>query len=185
MRVNAALILEKYGGLRPARYFIRSPIDLADVADTVFRQIGYYSSVRETPLIMRLSRCSALPIPNTLSSMILTISLPERILACSSPRNPDSRAVEMESDLTDAPVITHHDGLTCLSKRIANFFDLYMFHWNVRQILQSTTEGTRLWTAKRSASLRLDVNDSAGFFEVAVAIPGAFFTGSSAVRPGQ
>ncbi len=174
-RISNAQLQEKYGTSRPARYFVRTPVDLADVAETVFRQIGYYSTTRETPHIMRISKCTAMPVPNTLSSMILAIHLPERILTGAAVRNPEPRVSEIEAQLTDAPILAHSSGATCISKRIADFFDLYAFHWHVRRMLQTTTEGTRLWTAKRSASLRVTSAEALEYIELSISIPGIFF----------
>jgi hypothetical protein len=153
-------VLAGFGKLKLARYLVRSYDDLADVCQTVARQLLQYAERDQVFELFNAIECKGTCVPNTLSSVIFGFMVPEGVLQRKGFRSRQTRNPELRVPPTQAPKFECENGQTIFSADVSCFFDLYLLHRFIREVMNLSGEGMKLITSKRMAQMKLTESTS-------------------------
>ncbi len=166
------ILLANYGNMKLARYLVRSYDDFVDVCHTVARQVLKCAERKQVFNLFNTIECTFTSVPNTLTSLIVGFTMPEKILSRQSYRSRPARDVEIRVPATHAPKYRCLEGQTLFSARISCFFDLYLLHRFIREAMNLPGEGMKLITSKRQAQITVSrLSEEQGGYRLKVAFP--------------
>lgn len=172
-------LISKYGNPKTVRYFVKSLDDLLDVVETLYKHISQKATGADMIKLLRAIRCTAVPIPRTLSSHIFCFDIPSRLLESEGRQAIVHRQQPvLNPDKELLPRIIHQANFTELAMEIRCLFDLVVFHRFFKTLMNQNSDGIKMFTTKRSAEITTaafaDENDG---FQMNVSFPGTFFKG--------
>ncbi len=170
-------MLQRYGAPKLARYFVRSLDDLLDVNETVLKRVLQGVDVADVEAVMKSIAFIPVQVPNTLTSLILGFQIPCLIL------DPVKRTRSVRSPMNPPPIddsikprVCHRVNSTVIVAEIANFFDLYVLHRLLRNLMQCRIDGPKLIAAKRHIQMTIAKRqDGQPGFEFAIAFHNVIF----------
>jgi hypothetical protein len=149
----------KYGATRLARYLVRTFDDCFDVCETLSRRIQENVDPGDIEPVFRGIECWAMPVPKSVSSIIVGLGVPSSIL---DDQKTGSRPVKFRQiDFTDhqKPLVRRSEQTVVIAQDVKSFYDLQAFHHFMKDPQGLATEGVELALIRRTIRLRVKKQD--------------------------
>jgi len=145
------LINKRYGSLKDIKYLVTSLSDLKETVDTVKSIIETGCEEKDIIRVAESVSLEFVPLKNTLSSFILGLKIPHRILASKYRRNVDKFQISTEDQ---TPLIKKVKSNTIISYKLNSFLDLAQTTTQFLVVLQKITPRVEFYSIKKKIVIK-------------------------------
>jgi len=152
---TARATASKYGAVRMARYLLRSFDDCFDVCDTINRQVQERVERNDIESVFREIECLAMPVPDTVSNIIIGLRIPSLILEDQWITTRPIRPLQLDFSKSHKPAVKRTDKTLVMAHDVKSFFDLIAFSHYLRNPEGLKAQGLELATIRKTMRMMI------------------------------